>query len=111
MGLQCSHDAWSGSYSSFDNFRQAVATTCQLPWPIPWDSPIHPGLKLFLTHSDCEGRFEPEECKLVAEGLESILDNIWTENEYWPGRNRDDTRNFIRGCRKAWEAGEYLEFW
>lgn len=31
MGLDCSHDAWSGGYASFNRWRQAIAQAAGLP--------------------------------------------------------------------------------
>jgi hypothetical protein len=75
-----------------------------------------PGLFLFLAHSDCSGKFSPEEAKQVADDLEWLCEKA--ENELASGhliRTGDRTMKgavlrFAAGCRRAAEANEPLEF-
>lgn len=130
MGLDCSHDAFHGAYSSFNRFRQIVAKAMGGSWP-PHDDPnadqeawywghgfneeTHPGLFLFMQHSDCDGEFTPEECKQVANDLEILLPEIEKHGAgdghiLRGGGYAAVARSFIKGCRKAHAAGEKLLF-
>lgn len=130
MGLDCSHDAFHGAYSAFNRFRQVVAKAMGGSWP-PHDDPekddqswywgdgfseeTHSGLFLFMSHSDCDGEFTPEECKKVADDLEVLLPEI---QKYGAGDGHilrgggylKVAKTFIRGCRKAYSANEELLF-
>ena len=92
MGLDTTHGAFHGSYSSFNRFRQAVAKAVggsfpphekglfdddgkpldESQWYIDdsYSATTHPGLRAFLSHSDCDGEFTPKECTRVADELE-----------------------------------------
>lgn len=97
MGLDCSHDAFHGAYSAFNRFRQAVCyviggsypphdKTNRFLWtpevepdPDAWywghgySHETHPGLGIFLNHSDCDGEISPEDCLKVAKDLEPLV--------------------------------------
>ena len=141
MGLDCSHDAFHGAYSAFNRFRQVVASAAggsfppheegfvekytreegKLPNADWWyvgdgmEAETHPGLRLFMMHSDCDGELSPAECVLVANDLESLLPKI---DEHGGGSRHIANqggygavaRKFIAGCREAAAAGEVLEF-
>lgn len=126
MGLRCSHDAFHGAYSAFNRLRQAVAEAAGGSYP-PHDNPVFspskwyihrdfdsPGLVLFLDHSDSDGVFTPNECRLVAEDLEKLLDEV--SEKYGGGHIARDggvravLKKFIAGCRAAADAEEDLEF-
>ena len=137
MGLDCSHGAFHGSYSAFNCFRQAIAKAAEGSYP-PHDptelddngyhldnalwycdkrytQETHPGLYLFLNHSDCDGVFTPEECLQVAHDLQEFLPalkkmglgvgHIAQQNGY-----EQVLQQFIRGCQDAGENSECLEF-
>jgi hypothetical protein len=80
MGLDTSHNAWHGPYSSFNEFRRAVARAAgfvpldQLWRENKWDDaePLH---KL-LNHSDCDGEIKWEDCEGIAKRLEEIAPKI-----------------------------------
>ena len=90
MGLDCSHDAFSGAYSAFNRFRQAISKVTGGSFPphkdeslddtqIYWDEDFpktNPGLKVFLMHSDCDGSLTYKECRLIANEMEAILDKL-----------------------------------
>ena len=82
MGLDVSHDAFSGAYSSFNRFRQAIAKAMGGSYPPHeketdddgkpldrdmwyWGSGFsratHPGLYCLLSHSDCDGEISRED--------------------------------------------------
>ena len=116
MGLDITHDAFHGSYSSFDRFRQAVAKSCGGSYPTHDDASLDPSswyldtnddgsrLALFLSHSDYDGELTPEECTSIANEMEVLLQRI---DACGYG---DVARQFIAGCRAAAAANEPLVF-
>lgn len=135
MGLDVSHDAWSGAYSAFTRFRNALARaagyemaedgkTVWLDWGHTeernyygeWDSiPCNTNgpdpLLLLIIHSDCDGHLEPEHCALLADRMTELLPALEGEDGGGPlGNVRDAAQRFIDGCRAAALAGERLEF-
>lgn len=118
MGLDTSHGAWSGPYSSFAEWRGAVAEAAGFPplddmrgfgGSIPWSDPriTDQGLVLLLNHSDCDGEISPSDCARIADSLERLLGEFrGEESEYY----RDRTREFIEGCRAAARANQHLIF-
>jgi hypothetical protein len=151
MGLDCSHDAWHGAYSAFNSLRQKVAEAMggSYPphnektldeemwyWGRGYNADTHPGLLVFLRHSDCDGHLTPRECRLVAKDLEALLPEIeklddgglhggWSisrtgdgtfETATHPGHIAAAggyvaaTKRFIDGCRKAAKANQRLRF-
>lgn len=123
MGLDTTHGAWHGSYSTFNEWRTLVARAAGFP-PLGemygfggsrrWEDTIGDRrLVPLLDHSDCDGELTPAECAEVADGLEAIVDALPTyEDEGSTFRRpwRDKTRDFIAGCRAAATADEPLEF-
>ena len=119
MGLDTTHDAFHGGYLTFNKFRMWVAKAMGGSFPPHGDKDLdpmrwywgngygdesHPGLRVFLNHSDCDGEFTPEECTAVADELEALLPKIEDI------RYRDIAKRFISGCRTAALAGEVLVF-
>ena len=132
MGLDVSHDAFRGAYSTFNRLRQAVAKAIggsfpshQDPVKYPdsnvwhyddelFDLNAHPGVRMFLCWSDCDGEHTPEECAVVARDLESIIQKI-DEGLDWGhlaavGGSRAALQKFIDGCKRASGASEKLVF-
>ncbi len=134
MGLDTTHDAFSGAYSAFHRFRQFVLKSIGGSYPPHndkslnenywyWDDDFyscetHPGLYEFFVHSDCDGEISPELCKIVADELEIILPNIEKLGKIEPAEGhilRDGgfvevTKRFIKGCRDAHKNNEVLKF-
>lgn len=134
MGLDVSHDAFSGAYSSFNRFRQMICKATGGSWPPHEDKALdekrfyvgdgyteesHPGLWEFLMHSDCDGNISPRMCKFVANDLESLLPKIEElTSRYGDGGGhiaRDGgyvevTKRFIAGCRLANKRRQLLKF-
>lgn len=134
MGLNISHGAFDGAYSSFNRFRQFVLRSIGGSYPPHKDNNLdndffyfedsfnieeHEGLKEFFYHSDCEGNISPEMCKKVADELEQIMsqmkeeakkDMFGTGHIFRSGGYMAVVENFIKGCRSAHENDEYLEF-
>lgn len=128
MGLDTSHGAWHGPYSSFNAWRNQVARlagylveprtvsghTCrvaQLDWStitednllgIWAETPPDP-LMVLIAHSDCDGAIHPAQATPLADTLEAFLPRL---DEY----NRDITVRFIKGLRKAAANEETLLF-
>lgn len=122
MGLNCSHGAWDGGYSSFGTWRRIIAVAAELPplklmegfyWtqneptpglPIKWEclkpSPLH----ILLSHSDCDGYIAPDDCGAIAIELEKLIPKIPDE---W---GKEKTVQFIKGLRLASECNEPLLF-
>ena len=98
MGLDVSHDAYAGTYSSFHHLRLAVRDAADVTRRYDYD-----GLELFLSHSDCDGNFSPAECAKVAESLRALLPAV---DPYWQPR----VLQFIHGAEKAASRDEFLEF-
>ena len=139
MGLDCSHNAFHGAYSAFNSFRQAVcyviggsypphnkqnyllwSEDCQPDeniwyWGHGYSLETHPGLAIFLSHSDCDGEISPEDCIKVANDLEPLIPRL---AELGPGKGhiaRDGgfaavCQRFVDGCREAAKNGEPLIF-
>lgn len=130
MGLDTTHDAFHGAYSAFNRFRQSVAKAMggSFPphqekglddskwyWGDGYGEQTHPGLYLFLKHSDCDGELSPEECELVATDLEAILPVLEKEGEgsghiLNQGGYAKVCQKFIKGCRLAAQQNETLYF-
>ena len=131
MGLDTTHGAFHGAYSSFNRFRQAVTRTMCGSWPPHNDLSLdperwyfddermnresHPGLFVLMEHSDCDGEISPGDCFLVANDLDALADDMEREG-LGVGHTRRDggyaevARQFARGCRAAARASEPLEF-
>jgi len=136
MGLDVSHDAFSGAYSAFNRFRQVVARATGGSYPPhedgvvnPYGQPAswwwfgdgyhsktHPGLFAFFMHDDCEGEIDPETCRLLAGEMEALLPKIadvcspsWGHIEA-AGGFVAVARKWIAGCRAAAEEGVPLVF-
>lgn len=136
MGLDCSHDAFSGAYSAFNRFRQAVCKAMggSFPphetdrhedgdvlepdkwyWGTGFNEETHPGLFVFLAHSDCDGEISPEDCTKVANDLETLLPKVEALGSGGGHIERDGgygavCRRFIAGCREAAKDNEPIVF-
>ena len=122
MGLDTTHDCFHGPYSLFNEFRRTLARQIGIDLreyagygeggtkdlqSIPHD--IMP----LLDHSDCDGELTPDECKMVANGLADILNNLKQDpdDEYiTSGKFRADIIRFMNGCINAAFMGESVEF-
>ena len=138
MGLDISHDAFSGSYSKFNRLRQVIATAMggsfpphtdqklypnENKWYASWDytESSHPGLYAFMNHSDCDGDIPPGTAEQLADELEELLPKIEKllpkiEDFVAEGRILEQpsysarVRKLIAGCRLAARRNELLEF-
>lgn len=136
MGLDTSHDAWHGPYSTFNRLRQAICKAAGGSFPphpegatLPDGQPMqpnhyylddeyeaaHPGLSAFLRSSDCDGEFAPEVAAQMADDLEKLLPALASMDEGqvnmpFRGGYRGATIQYIAGCRAAAAAGEPLTY-
>jgi hypothetical protein len=136
MGLDCSHDAWSGAYSAFHRWRTTLAeiagydlveteSGARFASPVingNWSPDNYQGhwggrppedpLLILLVHSDCDGEIEPKDCHWLALRLETLLPKL-VEMGDGTGHIRNwatTTERFINGLRSAYELDEPLEF-
>lgn len=115
MGLDTTHGAWHGPYSSFGRFRDKLAEMRgfrlrdmigfggRAEWTDEQkNDPLYP----LLNHSDCDGELSPKECANVALGLSQILisENGSDKNFF------EDVRQFRDGCIAAFTKNESIEF-
>jgi hypothetical protein len=138
MGLDTTHNAYSGGYIFFNRFRQLVAKAsnfCSFP---PHDKPLilgkeilenpnqdliyfvnlekfkkhNPGIYEFLISNDCEGEFSPEICKNIADEMEELLPEIYNVLEKNPDNFNhlfiEIVNKYILGCRLAYTSNEKL---
>lgn len=133
MGLDCSHEAWHGAYSAFDRWRNKIAEVGgyalekgeygieypALNWDIyteknlwgDWKKQPADPLLVLIVHYDSEGVIHPAQAEPLARRLEELIDKLPEEKD--PGHIgdwREKTQKFIDGLRRAYEAGEDLEF-
>lgn len=119
MGLDTTHNCWHGPYSAFHGFRMKLAekiginlmemegfTADGKPWK-DVDSKLVP----LLYHSDCDGELTVEECKLIAEGLTEVLENLTDDGDEPPFYSfKSRVEQFRDGCLDAIEKNEPVEF-
>ncbi len=120
MGLDTTHNAWHGSYSSFNQWRTWLADKVGISLQkmegfggdIEWTEEMkEQNYYPLLYHSDCDGDLSIEECKKIKSFLEKILDtkpNV--DKDRLIDWNYAHTLSFFQGCQKAIEANEPIEF-
>lgn len=115
MGLQTTHDCWTGSYSHFDRFRMAVAAAVGIDLnsmqrfggSTSWDIFAKDPIRILLEHSDCEGDIAVADLLPLAGRLDEVaklLDDC-TEDDF-----AAEARRFAAGCRLAESRGEPVRF-
>lgn len=126
MGLDTSHDCWSGSYGSFNEFRRVLAETINMDLnrmigfgqvrvsnshdfiieepQLRWHEVPKDDLHILLNHSDCEGIIENKDCLALATRLQELAPLI--EEKYY----RDRAIQFAEGLIEAHHAGDDVEF-
>lgn len=135
MGLDTTHDAWSGAYSAFNHWRNEVIRTAgyEVTSDYPSDYVGLPGWDDDLTldevmgqwkremsdpliylawHSDCDGTIELEQARPLADRLEALVPTFDPEADLGGhvGNMKQKTERFVAGLRAAIEAGEPVEF-
>lgn len=117
MGLDTTHDAWHGPYSSFNEWRREIAKAAGMPplndmvgfgGSIEWDTLEPNDIHILLNHSDCDGEISWQDCKLVADALTNLLDKLPDASIYFSVKRK--AKQFIAGCILAYESKENLEF-
>ena len=125
MGLDTSHDAWSGPYGHFSKFRNAIAVaagleiyteedgfpTVNLNWDKYerknfqglWDKDPDDVLEILIVHSDCDGIIKNKNCMPLASRLRRLRDKV---DETW----HDKLDQFIKGLEEAYVSQEDLDF-
>jgi hypothetical protein len=115
MGLNTTHGAWDGPYSSFNNFRRWLSKIEGFDLDNmegfggehkPWDE-IHSDLKPLLDHSDCDGEISWQDCKKIADILKIIINENVLDSEQWLINKAED---FRIGALLAYENKENIEF-
>ena len=102
MGLETTHNCWHGPYSSFNQFRCAIALADGFNLEEmegydggrKWESLPPNKIHLLLDHSDCEGRLDWKQCGHIAESFIELyprLDPRW----------QVEARQFVKGLRLA----------
>jgi len=128
MGLSISHNAYSGSHSSFGAWRASIAKAAGFPelaemeyykltGGIPWSSLDDPLVDLMI-HSDCEGNLKPTQLKGIVERLESLAENIAKQqpglsdpgNVHYNLSNSYITKKFIDGAKVAVTKNQLMKF-
>lgn len=121
MGLDTTHNAWHGSYSSFNRFRYALAKRIGIDLndykgygdsgTKDLESIDHPLMDLF-NHSDCDGELTPEQCERIMKGLDMVIAGIPILLDAWSDEYvfRQQAIRFRDGCKEAYERREVLEF-
>ncbi len=120
MGLDTTHDAWHGPYSSFNTFRYWLAEQIgvNLSEYIGYSNEkatkslesIDHDIMPLLNHSDCDGKLTPGECRQIVKGLKDIMDKLPADTIKTEWSNWWLTNRFRKGCIKAANAKENLEF-
>jgi len=118
MGLDTSHNCWHVPYSSFNDFRNALAKQIDIDLndyigygdkgTKDLESITHDIMPL-LNHSDCDGELSPDECRQIAKGLDDILTNF-KETDKQPYNFKDDIIQFRNGCQNAAAKNETVDF-
>ena len=119
MGLDTSHDCWTGAYSGFLRWRKKVCEVAgygdimerqgfggNKEWP---EDP----LSILLSHSDCDGEIEHKDCYPIAIRLEELLPGLKAAGEGGGhiGDYAEKTQKFIDGLRLAADEKENVEFY
>lgn len=120
MGLDTTHNAWHGPYSSFNRFRHELAKRIGIDlkeyhgYNDTHDGKDlkdinHPLMDLF-DHSDCDGELTPSQCLLIARGLEDVI----LKSPLPVGIEEEDfiekCIQFKNGCALAYSKQENIEF-
>lgn len=120
MGLDTSHDCWSGPYSMFMRWR-CWLHACLNPGENAdrdslvkaWDAGRYDDqsvpINVLMAHSDCDGSIPAAVCGKVADALQAVLDACAPARALYDEK-RPATERFIAGLRKAAAAGEDVEF-
>ncbi|WP_298067418.1 hypothetical protein [uncultured Acinetobacter sp.] len=118
MGLDTTHNCWNGSYGSFNRFRYSLAAQIgvNLDEYIGYGdngfknlTSINHDLMPLFDHSDCDGDLSVEDCKRIANGLNSVLENFNDKIEV-DGDFKEKMIQFRDGCLDAFSKNEKVLF-
>jgi hypothetical protein len=117
MGLDTSHGCWSGPYSAFSSWRNALCLAAgwhlyekeyndgfkmKLPREINWDEVTNENIRgewerlpedplvVLIAHSDCDGQLPVEVLLPLADRLEQLLDKFADDGPPGAPRPRPD---------------------
>lgn len=119
MGLDTTHEAFHGPYSHFSYWRKGICKAAGLGDLKDFEgyggtkslSEIDkPGIRILLSHSDCDGEISPTECKYIADDLWELLPKINHDNKLVEKDLKNITAQFIGGCMIAYHRNEILYF-
>lgn len=114
MGLDTTHNAFHGAYSSFHRFRsQLLDLTDQINaeslvgygGTAEYEVIKNKGIRRLMDQSDCEGEISPKDCKLIADSLDAYIPLMDKDSELY-----SRSVQFRDGCLLAFSKGETLEF-
>lgn len=116
MGLDTSHDAWHGSYSTFGAWRRDVMRAAEIGEDIweneyewcnyqgMWRESPTDALMVLIVHSDCDGFLFPHDMPGLVERLVELVPLL---SEEWM---KDKAEQFIAGLRDAYDKYEVIVF-
>jgi hypothetical protein len=134
MGLDTTHDCWHGPYSTFNDWRVAVARAAgiellamegftRLPHlrggptvgdtdlGMSWSKYAHDPICILLNHSDCDGTIVADDCVRLADRLEELLPALEAMDAQAPlSWLANKACDFVAGLRAAAAACEDVEF-
>lgn len=114
MGLDTTHDAFHGAYSSFHRFRKGLIQLTDnisiddlngYGGHIPYESIKEEGVRRLINQSDCDGEISPQDCKIIADSLDVYIPKMDVDSELY-----SRSIQFRDGCLLAHSKGETLEF-
>ncbi len=118
MGLDTTHNCWHGPYSSFNNFRYALAKRIgiNLNDYIGYKdagtkdlASIEHDLMPLFNHSDCDGELNNDQRRIII-GLNDVLDR-WDLPDTMESKDfKADIIQFRDGCLDAFAANEIIYF-
>ena len=134
MGLDTSHDCWSGPYSQFMRWREwlnlfvmldradagdeaartishmgATREAIEKAWEDGHYADQSVPINVLMQHSDCDGEIAADVCAPLADALQSLADRRMQQRGLYDEK-RPATERFIAGLREAAAAGEAVEF-
>lgn len=119
MGLDTTHNAWHGAYSSFGTFRKKLAEQIGINLNDYWGysgggkldlRSIDHDIQPLLDHSDCDGELTVSDCERIANGLNDILERIKDKPVIDHQQFTEDIIQFRNGCLDAVSKGESIKF-
>lgn len=115
MGLDTTHNAFHGPYSSFGQFRTKLAEHIGITLADmegfggnkSFDM-VEDDVKILLDHSDCDGEISPADCAKLSKRLDEILKELEPTDNWFSLYNF--VKTFSEGCKTAAANNEPIEF-